>query len=111
MNTSNLHDRAYGCLVAGAVGDALGAWIEFSSLAEIRDRWGADGIVGYAPAYGTEGAITDDTQMTLLTVEALRRALTSGGSVAAAQDPMMDDCEYGYSCTTNGMPASHWTSV
>ena len=31
--------------------------------------------------------------------------------VAAAQDPMMDDCEYGYSCTTNGMPASHWTSV
>jgi ADP-ribosylglycohydrolase len=94
MDTKSLHSRIYGCLIAGAVGDALGAGVEFSSLAGIKDRWGADGVVGYVPAYGTVGAITDDTQLTLLTIEAIRRALTTGGSVLAATFPLYQGWAY-----------------
>ncbi|MFI6587343.1 ADP-ribosylglycohydrolase family protein [Embleya sp. NPDC050493] len=66
--------RVRGCLVGGAIGDALGAGIEFLSLAEIRAQHGPDGVVGYVTAYHRHGAITDDTQMTLFTVEGLIRA-------------------------------------
>jgi ADP-ribosylglycohydrolase len=66
-------DRYRGCLLGGAVGDALGAGIEFESLAEIRRNYGPSGIKGYVPAYGRTGAITDDTQMTLFTGEGLLR--------------------------------------
>ena len=57
-------DRFRGCLLGGAVGDALGAPVEFTSLQEIRTRFGRDGVADFAPAYGRVGAITDDTQMT-----------------------------------------------
>ena len=63
-----------GCLLGGSVGDALGASIEFMSLAAIRKRFGRDGLTDYAPAYGRHGAITDDTQMTLFTAEGLLEA-------------------------------------
>lgn len=63
-----------GCLLAGAVGDALGAAIEFDSLERIRERFGEAGLTDYALAYGRIGAITDDTQMTLFTAEGLIRA-------------------------------------
>lgn len=66
-------DRHRGCLLGGAVGDALGAAVEFWSLAQIRARFGPAGIRDYAPAYGRLGAITDDTQMTLFTAEGLLR--------------------------------------
>ena len=60
-----------GCLIGGAVGDALGAPVEFMSLSEIIDKFGPDGITDYVKAYGKKGAITDDTQMTLFTAEGL----------------------------------------
>ncbi|MBJ6799725.1 ADP-ribosylglycohydrolase family protein [Geomonas propionica] len=63
-----------GCLLGGAAGDALGAAVEFSSFAEIRQKYGATGIQCYDTAYGRTGAITDDTQMTLFTAEGLLRA-------------------------------------
>jgi ADP-ribosylglycohydrolase len=66
--------RYTGCLLGGAVGDALGAPVEFDSLATIRARTGPAGVREYAPAYGRVGAITDDTQMTLFTAEGLLRA-------------------------------------
>lgn len=67
-------ERIRGCLLAGACGDALGAPVEFLSVTAIRGRWGAAGIRDFAPAYGRIGAITDDTQMTLFTLEGLIRA-------------------------------------
>jgi len=67
-------DRVRGCLLGGAVGDALGAGIEFLTLEEIRRLHGPRGVTGFVPAYGRLGAITDDTQMTLWTVEGLIRA-------------------------------------
>ncbi|SDC86311.1 ADP-ribosylglycohydrolase family protein [Actinokineospora iranica] len=66
-------DKWLGVLLAGAVGDALGAPIEFLSIEDIRARFGPSGVTGYAEAYGGRGRITDDTQMTLFTVEAMIR--------------------------------------
>jgi len=71
-------DRIAGCLFGGAVGDALGAPVEFMSLERIREAFGPQGIQEYAPAYGRLGAITDDTQMTLFTAEGLLRARVNG---------------------------------
>jgi ADP-ribosylglycohydrolase len=63
-----------GCLLGGAVGDALGAPVEFDSIHMIRKKYGSAGIADYDVAYGRRGAITDDTQMTLFTAEGLLRA-------------------------------------
>lgn len=63
--------RYRGCIFGGAIGDALGAAVEFSSRDEILRKFGPDGIKDYAPCYGGIGRITDDTQMTLFTAEAL----------------------------------------
>jgi ADP-ribosylglycohydrolase len=68
---SRLQSRFRGCLLGGAVGDALGAPVEFLDLDEIVRAYGEQGIRDYAPAYGKLGAITDDTQMTLFTAEAM----------------------------------------
>lgn len=70
--------RFLGCLLGGAVGDALGAPIEFMHLEEIRGRFGRQGVRDYLRAYGRVGAITDDTQMTLFTAEGLLRGWVRG---------------------------------
>lgn len=69
-----LHNRAAGCLLAGAAGDALGAPVEFMDRADILRRFGPAGIRDYVPAYEGIGKITDDTQMTLFTAEGCLRA-------------------------------------
>jgi ADP-ribosylglycohydrolase len=69
--TEELRGRIRGCLLGGATGDALGAPVEFDSLAEIRARFGPEGVREFASAYGRVGSITDDTQMTLFTAEGL----------------------------------------
>src|SRR6185295_1566819 len=78
-------DRVRGCLLGGAVGDALGAPIEFMSWAEIERAHG--------PAGATEilspGHFTDDTQMTLFTCEGLIRANVRGRSRGIAHAPSM----------------------
>lgn len=66
--------RFRGCLLGGAVGDALGAPVEFMSRAQINAAFGPDGIEDLVPAYGGIGRITDDTQMTLFTADGLIRA-------------------------------------
>lgn len=75
---STIRNQYRGCLLGGAVGDALGAPVEFISRREIRQRFGPNGITEYAPAYGRIGAITDDTQMTLFTAEGVMRAHVRG---------------------------------
>ncbi len=67
-------DRFRGCLLGGAVGDALGAPVEFLTRDGIVRKFGTAGIRDYVPAFGRLGAITDDTQMTLFTAEGLLRA-------------------------------------
>lgn len=71
---TQIRERYRGCLLGGAVGDALGAAVEFMPRQEIVRRFGEPGIQDYVPAYGRTGAITDDTQMTLFTADGLLRA-------------------------------------
>lgn len=80
-----LRSRFRGCLLGGAVGDAVGAPIEFLDLDEIIRTYGEAGIRDYAPAYGKLGAITDDTQMTLFTAEGMLCAKLA--SAVHSQDP------------------------
>lgn len=70
----SLRERFVGCLLGGAIGDALGAPVEFLSWREIERGFGPNGIRTFASAYGGTGRITDDTQMTLFTAEGLIRA-------------------------------------
>lgn len=78
MLTVPLPDRIRGCLLGGAVGDALGAPVEFMTTGDIVARYGPRGIADFDIAYGRRGAITDDTQMTLFTVDGLIRARVRG---------------------------------
>lgn len=73
-----VRNRFLGCLLGGAVGDAMGAPVEFLSRSEILRQFGTKGVTGYAEAYGGIGKITDDTQMTLFTAEGLLRAWVRG---------------------------------
>jgi len=66
-------DHYQGCLLGGAIGDALGSAVEFDSLDEIKKNYGGKGIQRYGHAFNRTGAITDDTQMTLFTAEGLLR--------------------------------------
>lgn len=54
-----------------AIGDALGAATEFLSYEQIRERFGPDGLTGFA---GSVGMFTDDTQMSVAVAEALLRS-------------------------------------
>lgn len=71
LDQQNIRKRQFrACLLGGAIGDALGAEIEFWPLQRIRSRfpYGLQNIPRYA---GVQGAITDDTQMTLFLAEGL----------------------------------------
>ena len=70
--------RFRGALLGGAVGDALGAAVEFMSRTEIEAWFGPGGIRDFVPVDGRLGAITDDTQLTLFCGEALLRAHARG---------------------------------
>ncbi|MEV0295169.1 ADP-ribosylglycohydrolase family protein [Nocardia sp. NPDC050710] len=59
----------HGCLFGGAVGDALGAPVENMLLHHIRQRYGPLGVTGDPDSF--DGAISEETQLTLFTVEAL----------------------------------------
>lgn len=71
MTDRRVIENFKGCLIGGAIGDALGAPIEFMSIDQIKSKFGETGLTDYSEAYGRNGAITDDTQMTLFTTEGL----------------------------------------
>ncbi|MFE0515708.1 ADP-ribosylglycohydrolase family protein [Streptomyces sp. NPDC058964] len=73
--TAVYRSRVRGCLLGGALGDALGYPVEFSSLDRIRAAHGEAGVTSFVPGVnGVTGRISDDTQMTLFTAEALVQA-------------------------------------
>ena len=67
-------DKARGCLIGGAAGDALGYAVEFSSLNSIISRYGSQGITEYSLDHSGTARFSDDTQMTLFTAEGLLSA-------------------------------------
>lgn len=72
------HDAVRGCMIGGAVGDALGAPIEFMSKDAIQQKFGSTGVTDYVEFGDGTGAITDDTQMALFTAEGILRANVRG---------------------------------
>lgn len=66
--------KVVGCLLGGALGDALGYAVEFSKLSEIRSAFGPDGLRDFA-ALPSPAPFSDDTQMTLYTLDGLLEAL------------------------------------
>lgn len=66
-----------GCLIGGAVGDALGYAVEFLSASDIFKKYGENGITEYELHNGI-AEISDDTQMTLFTATGLLVGTTRG---------------------------------
>ena len=75
-------DKYRGCLIGGAVGDALGYAVEFYTVDTIIDTYGEPGITEFELINGV-AQISDDTQMTLFTAEGLLKAT----GVDAEPDP------------------------
>ncbi|MGF1664886.1 MAG: ADP-ribosylglycohydrolase family protein [Acidimicrobiia bacterium] len=103
-------DRIQAALLGGAVGDALGAGVEFSTLADIRARFGPAGVTGFVSAYGRLGAITDDTQMTLFTGEGLIRAYQRFGEKGIVDPPSVIHRAYLRWLDTQGIQGDGSTS-
>ena len=84
-------DRFQGCLVGGAVGDALGYAIEFDKEPAIFREYGPEGIRDYK-LVGGRAEISDDTQMALFTAAGLLtdRALGTNDPVRAINEAYLD---------------------
>lgn len=86
-------EHARGAMIGHAIGDALGAPVEFASRREILAARGAAGLTGFEAweAEGTRlpaGSYTDDSQMMIATAVGLLRALQrerSQGATDAAE--------------------------
>ncbi|MBF8700739.1 ADP-ribosylglycohydrolase family protein [Pseudomonas putida] len=83
----NRIERISGCLLGGAVGDALGSLVELLEWSVIEARYGPQGIIDFTPAYGRACAISDATQMMLFTAEGLLRAYVLASSRQACHVP------------------------
>lgn len=63
----NIYDAVYGCLIAGAIGDALGAPTEGMYYQQIREKYGClDELITYDNVPYSEGhigSVTDDTTL------------------------------------------------
>lgn len=68
-------ERVLGCLLGGAVGDALGYAVEFKTHREIQERYGGEGIRHPEFNRAGEAEVSDDTQMTLFTADGLLQSL------------------------------------
>jgi ADP-ribosylglycohydrolase len=77
-------ERVRGCLVGGAVGDALGGAVEFLPRREIAQRHGPAGLTTMV-----SNLITDDTQMTLFTAQGLVDA-SPGADVRSVRRAYLD---------------------
>jgi ADP-ribosyl-[dinitrogen reductase] hydrolase len=89
MNKDFLHDRALAAYLGLAVGDALGATVEFMQPREIHYQYGIHkDIIGGGWLKLKAGRVTDDTEMAL----ALGRALIKSGgwNATAVADSYVD---------------------
>lgn len=101
--------RVLGCVLGGAVGDAFGYAIEFDRWSTIQRKYGPKGL--QQPVLH-DGAlvVSDDTQLTLFTLEALIECLPTQGQPATTLQlrPFLAACQRAYRRWghTQGLPLS-----
>lgn len=74
-----MQERILGCLMGGAIGDALGMPFEEMPLSFREKKYGRKRIIDFEPGYkynqkqqdAEPGSVTDDTEMTLATAESI----------------------------------------
>ncbi|MDI2034092.1 ADP-ribosylglycohydrolase family protein [Paenarthrobacter nitroguajacolicus] len=81
----SFNSRVYGTLLGGALGDSLGYAVEFDSIAAIEARYGSAGLTAFEQLEGGSH-FSDDTQMTLYTVDGLVEALEWANDGVAADE-------------------------
>ncbi|MCM0614859.1 ADP-ribosylglycohydrolase family protein [Paenarthrobacter sp. TYUT067] len=81
----SFESRVHGSLLGGALGDSLGYAVEFDSIAAIRARYGSEGLKTFGQLDGASH-FSDDTQMTLYTVDGLVEALEWANDGVAADE-------------------------
>lgn len=106
MTTELLLNKCRGSLVGGAVGDALGYAVEFSSLNEIRKIYGQRGITDYKLNSSGIAEFSDDTQMSLFTAEGLLTAIAENKTSVDDITPYITTA-YKHWYSTQTRPASH----
>lgn len=81
----SFESRVHGTLLGGALGDSLGYAVEFDRLEAIRARYGSAGLTSF-DQLDAVGQFSDDTQMTLYTVDGLVDALEWANDGVAADE-------------------------
>lgn len=76
--TAHSRDQILGCMVGGAVGDALGYPVEFMSYDAIVRKYGEKGITRFELDRRGVAEISDDTQMSLFTAAGILLGMTRG---------------------------------
>ena len=76
--TEKVKDQVLGCMVGGAVGDALGYAVEFDSWSSIVRKYGERGITRFELDRHGLARISDDTQMSLFTAAGILLGMTRG---------------------------------
>ncbi len=72
---NDIHERARAAFIGMAIGDALGATLEFMTATEIRDKYGVfRDITGGGWLRLRPGQVTDDTEMALCIARAIVQA-------------------------------------
>lgn len=86
-------DRVLGCLIGGAVGDAFGYTVEFDSLEKICQRFGKLGLTKPVFQQG-KLVVSDDTQMTLFTLEGILRCTDERGELVSSD--VLEEIRHAY---------------
>ncbi|MDD2897444.1 MAG: ADP-ribosyl-[dinitrogen reductase] hydrolase [Desulfuromonadaceae bacterium] len=84
-NLEEIHDRARAAFIGMAIGDALGATVEFMTASEIASKYGTfRDIIGGGWLRLKPGQVTDDTEMALCIARAIIKS--QGWSLTAVAD-------------------------
>ncbi len=68
-------ENYYGCIIGGAIGDALGSPIEFLNMEQIKRFYGKNGIKNLQNGEYGQAEVSDDTQMLFFTADGLIKSI------------------------------------
>lgn len=74
-STISKSSRIEGCIIGGAIGDALGVPVEFCDLKTIKKYYGEEGVKELEIGMSGEADFSDDTQLTIFTADGILKAI------------------------------------